>query len=184
MSRIGKLTIEILDGVEAKMNQRVLFVKGKKGELSQEIPPMVNVSIDTEGKEIKISVNKPADHNQNALWGLFRSLVNNMVVGVTHGFEKKLEINGIGYKAAANGRKVILNVGYSHPIEFNLPEGIDCRVEGPVITVSGCNKQLVGEVAANIRKVRKPEPYKGKGIRYENEVVRRKAGKTVVGAGA
>ncbi|MBU1131660.1 50S ribosomal protein L6 [Patescibacteria group bacterium] len=176
MSRIGKKIIVIPEGVQIKLEGSLLTVKGKKGELFQEIHPMVKVQ--QEGNEITVSVLDPNDHNQNALWGLFRSLIYNMIMGVTEGFSKKLEVNGIGYKAAASGKKLILNVGYSHPVEFVLPAGIECQVEKNIITISGFDKQLVGEVAANIRKVRKPEPYKGKGIKYLEEILRRKAGKT------
>ena len=177
MSRIGKLPIKILDGVTVKLDGNLLLVKGPKGETKQAIHPLVTVKINEGEKEINVIVENPEDHNQNALWGLFRSLINNMVNGAKNGFEKKLEINGIGYKAAMSGKKLILNVGYSHPIEFALPAGIDCKVEANIVTVSGADKQQVGEVAANIRKTRQPEPYKGKGIKYLEEVIRRKAGK-------
>jgi large subunit ribosomal protein L6 len=181
MSRIGKKTIEIPDGVEVKLDGKFLIVKGKKGELKQEIHPKVKIQL--EDKKLNVSVSDPLDHNQSALWGLFRSLAYNMVVGVTTGFEKKLEINGVGYKAAAAPKKLTLNVGYSHPVEFALPLGIECKVEKNIITISGADKQVVGEVAANIRKIRKPEPYKGKGIKYLEEVIRRKEGKAA-GKGA
>jgi len=176
MSRIGKKTIEIPDKVEVKLSGDKVVVKGPKGELMQTIHPVVHVNI--EGNAINISVDEPEEHKQRALWGLFRSLINNMVLGVTTGFEKKLEINGVGYKAAVSGRKLILNLGFSHPIDFELPAGIEAKVEKNIITLNGVDKQMIGEVAANIRKIRKPEPYKGKGIKYLEEVLRRKAGKT------
>ena len=182
MSRIGKMPIEILDNVEIKLDNGLVSVKGPKGELTQEISPYVN--LDIQEKQVIVTVKNAEDHNQNALWGLFRSLINNMVLGVTTGFEKKLEINGVGYKAAMSGKKLTLNVGYSHPVEFEIPEGITCQVEGNVVTISGISKQQVGEVAANIRKVRKPEPYKGKGIKYIDEVIRSKVGKAAAKAAA
>ncbi|KKR08540.1 MAG: 50S ribosomal protein L6 [Parcubacteria group bacterium GW2011_GWC2_39_14] len=177
MSRIGKKPIELTDKVEVKIEGDLITVKGPKGTLTQKIHPLVKVAV--QDGQILVSVDKPEDCNENALWGLFRSLINNMVVGVTNGFEKKLEINGVGYKARVEGsKKLILNVGYSHPVDFELAPGIFCQVENNVITITGIDKQLVGETAANIRKVRKPEPYKGKGIKYADEVLRRKAGKT------
>jgi large subunit ribosomal protein L6 len=182
MSRIGKKPIELPQGVEVKLDNNVLTVKGPKGQLTQELHPVVSVKI--EENLVTVEVKNNEDTKQKALWGLFRSLVNNMVLGVTEGFEKKLEINGVGYKAALSGRKVILNVGYSHPVEFELPEGIECKVEKNEIHISGINKQVVGEVAANIRKVRKPEPYKGKGIKYSDEIIRRKVGKAAAKAAA
>lgn len=176
MSRIGKQPIEIPEKVEVKIDGSLVSVKGPKGSLEQKIHPLVKVEL--KENTIVLSVNKPENSEEGALWGLFRSLLANMVEGVTGGFEKKLEINGVGYKARMEGKnKLILNVGYSHPVDFNLPEGIDGQVDANVITISGIDKQLVGETAANIRKVRKPEPYKGKGIKYIDEVIRRKVGK-------
>lgn len=176
MSRIGKLPIELIEGAQAKIEDGFIVVKGPKGELKQKINSLVNVKIDN--NQIIISVDNIKDKNKKALWGLFRSLINNMVIGVTQGFEKKLEINGVGYKASASGSVLTLNVGFSHPVEYNLLDGISASVEKNIITINGIDKQLVGETAAQIRKVRKPEPYKGKGIKYVDEVIRRKAGKT------
>lgn len=177
MSRIGKKPIELTDKVEAKIEGDLITIKGPKGTLTQKIHPAVTATIDN--GQILVTVKNPESGDEKALWGLFRSLINNMVVGVTSGFEKKLEINGVGYKARVEGsNKLILNVGYSHPVDFELPAGISCSVEANVITISGIDKQVVGEIAANIRKVRKPEPYKGKGIKYIDEVLRRKSGKT------
>lgn len=176
MSRLGKLPIEIKAGVQVKTEGDIVVVKGPKGELKEKLNNLVKVEL-TE-KEIKVSVKNPENKNENSLWGLYRSLINNMVIGVTDGFEKKLEINGVGYKAQASGNKLLLNLGYSHPIDFVLPEGISASVEGNIITISGINKYLVGEIAAQIRKQRKPEPYKGKGIKYIDEVIIRKEGKT------
>lgn len=176
MSRIGKLPIELIEGTQAKIEDGFIVVKGPKGELKQKINSLVNVKIDN--NQIIISVDNIKDKNKKALWGLFRSLINNMVIGVTQGFEKKLEINGVGYKASASGSVLTLNVGFSYPVEYNLLDGISASVEKNIITINGIDKQLVGETAAQIRKVRKPEPYKGKGIKYVDEVIRRKAGKT------
>lgn len=129
-------------------------------------------------KEIKLSIDDQTIGKNKALWGLFRSLIKNMVIGVNEAYTKKLEINGVGYKAAISGTKLILNVGYSHPVIYNLPAGIKAEVQANVIIINGIDKQLVGEVSAQIRKIRKPEPYKGKGIKYIDEILRHKAGKT------
>lgn len=180
MSRLGKLPINIPAGVEARIDNNFIIVKGPKGELKQELHDLVQVDI----KEsiITVSVKKPENKKEKSFWGLYRSLIDNMVTGVTDGFEKKLEVNGVGYRVALQGTKLVLNVGYSHPVEFALPKGIAGAVEGNVITISGASKQAVGEAAANIRKIRKPEPYKGKGIKYVDEIIRRKEGKTAAKA--
>ncbi len=176
MSRLGKLPIEIPTGIQAKIENNFIIVKGSKGELKQELNNLVKVEVLE--KEIKVSIKNEKVKKERAFWGLYRSLINNMVQGVETGFEKKLEVNGVGYRIALAGKKLTLNVGYSHPVDFELPEGITGAVEGNVITISGIDKQLVGEVAAKIRKIKKPEPYKGKGIKYIDEVIRRKEGKT------
>ncbi len=176
MSRLGKLPIKLPDGVEAKIEDNVLIVKSAKGELKQDFKNLVSVKI--ENQEIIVDVENKNSKKQKAYWGLYRSLFNNMVIGLSEGFEKKLEINGVGYRVALSGKKLTLNVGYSHPVDFELPEGIEGQVEGNIITIKGFDKQLVGEVAAQIRKIRKPEPYKGKGIKYVDEVIIRKEGKT------
>jgi len=176
MSRLGKLPIELNEKTQAKIESGFIVVKGPKGELKEKIHELVN--IDISDKEIKVTVKNAENKKQRALWGLFRSLIKNMAIGVNEGYEKKLEINGVGYKAALSGNKLILNVGYSHPVDYNLAEGITGQVEGNVITINGIDKQLVGETAAQIRKIKKPEPYKGKGIKYIDEVIRKKAGKT------
>ena len=176
MSRLGKLPIEIPTGTQAKIENNFIIVKGSKGELKQELNNLVKVEVLE--KEIKVSIKNEKVKKERAFWGLYRSLINNMVQGVETGFEKKLEVNGVGYRIALAGKKLTLNVGYSHPVDFEFPEGITGAVEGNVITISGIDKQLVGEVAAKIRKIKKPEPYKGKGIKYIDEVIRRKEGKT------
>ncbi|MGK9368023.1 50S ribosomal protein L6 [Melioribacter sp. Ez-97] len=175
MSRIGKKPIPIKD-VTVTKDGNLLKVKGKLGELQMEIHPNINVEITKE----EILVTRPNDEKQNrALHGLTRSLINNMVVGVTEGFSKTLDIVGVGYRAEAKGNGILLTIGYSHPIFFIPPEGIKVEVVTPnQLKISGSDKELVGLVAAKIRSFRKPEPYKGKGIKYSNEVIIRKAGKT------
>lgn len=173
MSRIGKQPIEIPAGVEVKMKDRQISVKGPKGELSREIPEQVSVEL--KDKEIRVSA------EDKAFWGLFRTLIANMIQGVTEGHEKKLELRGVGYRANLEGEELVLIVGYSHPVKIKKPEGITFLVEKNIITVSGADKEIVGQTAAKIREVRKPEPYKGKGIRYVGEEVKIKVGKKAVG---
>ena len=175
MSRIGKMPVTIPSGVDVTIDGTTVTVKGKKGELTRTFQP--TMIIKQEGDAIVIT---PADDERqtNAFWGLTRSLINNMVIGVSEGFEKKLELVGVGYRAALKGRDLELQLGYSHPVLVKAPEGITFEVPSQnEITVSGSSKEQVGQVAADIRKWRKPEPYKGKGIRYVGEYVRRKAGK-------
>ncbi len=156
-----------------------VLVKGPKGELKYKLPAEIKLS--QEGANIKIEPAKEsASIKTRSLWGTARSLIANMVKGVSEGFEKKLEIQGIGYKAQVQGRDLLLNLGFSHLVEFKAPEGIVFKVEKNIVSISGIDKFLVGEVSANIRKLKKPEPYKGKGIRYLGEIVRRKAGKKSV----
>ena len=176
MSRIGKQPIQIPEGVDVKVDSNLVLVKGPKGELSQKLVPDIEIKIND--KEILVELKKGKN---TAIWGTYRSLLANMIKGVNEGFEKKLIFEGVGYRASVDNKKLILNLGYSHPIEMDAPEGIEFKVEKNTITVSGIDKQLVGEVAANIRAKRKPEPYKGKGIRYEGEIIRRKLGKKAVG---
>ncbi len=175
MSRVGRLPVKIPDGVEVTLDGGVFKVKGPKGELSRRLHDAMAVKI--EGNAIK--VDRPSDQNiHKALHGLTRTLISNMVVGVTKGFEKSLELVGVGYRAAKTGAKLVLTVGYSHPVEIQAPEGIDFEVPNPtLIVVKGRDKETVGQIAATIRDVRPPEPYQGKGIRYAGEKVRRKAGK-------
>jgi large subunit ribosomal protein L6 len=175
MSRIGKQPIAVPDGVEVTIEPELVKVKGPKGELSEPVAR----DIDVQQQNGEIVVTRPTDRGEHrALHGLTRSLIANMVEGVTNGYEKRLEIQGVGYRAQLQGSRLVLALGYSHPIEMDAPEGIDFEVPVPTrIVVRGISKQAVGEVAANIRKQRPPEPYKGKGIRYEGEYVARKVGK-------
>jgi large subunit ribosomal protein L6 len=175
MSRIGKQPIAVPSGVEVSIEPELVRVKGPKGELAER----VNREIDVKQENGEILVARPTDRGEHrALHGLTRSLIANMVEGVTNGFEKRLEIQGVGYRAQLQGSKLVLALGYSHPVEMDAPEGIDFEVPQPTrVIVRGISKQAVGEVAANIRKARPPEPYKGKGIRYEGEHVMRKVGK-------
>jgi large subunit ribosomal protein L6 len=176
MSRIGKLPVAVPSGVDVAIDGAVVTVKGPKGTLTHTVASPITV----EQGEGVLDVKRPNDERESkALHGLTRTLVNNMVVGVTEGYEKKLEIVGVGYRVLSKGpTQLEFQLGYSHPITFNAPEGITFSVEGPTkLGVQGIDKQLVGEVAANIRKLRKPEPYKGKGVRYAGEHIRRKVGK-------
>jgi large subunit ribosomal protein L6 len=182
MSRIGKKPIEIPQGVEVKVSQDDLGnyisdVKGSKGALVVNTPK--EVTIENKDKQLIFTVANENSKSDKALWGLSRTLVNNAIVGVTEGFSKELEINGVGFKVALQGKKLVLNVGFSHQVEFDIPAGINIEVEKNNIKVSGIDKQLVGQVSAEIRAIKKPEPYKGKGIKYKDEQIRRKAGKVV-----
>ena len=175
MSRIGRLPIAVPAGVDVSIDGRNVTVKGPRGSLSRELH--AEMTLAREGEQLVVT--RPSEaktHKQ--LHGLTRTLVNNMVVGVTDGYRKPLEITGVGYRAALVGRKLQLNLGYSHPIEIDPPAGISFEVENPTkLTVVGIDKELVGEIAARVRATRKPEPYKGKGVRYAGEKIRRKAGK-------
>jgi large subunit ribosomal protein L6 len=175
MSRIGRLPIEIPAGVDVQIAEGVVRVKGPKGELSQAVSPDLRF----EREDSRLLVKRPTDRGEHrALHGLTRSLVSNMVHGVTQGFQKQLEIQGVGYRAQLRGKSLELSLGYSHPVKVEAPEGIEFEVPVPTqIIVRGIDKQAVGEIAARIRKLRPPEPYKGKGIRYAGEYVARKVGK-------
>jgi large subunit ribosomal protein L6 len=175
MSRIGRLPIAVPATVDVTIDGRTLTVKGPRGTLTRAIHPDMSVR----REEATIVVSRPTEQKTHKqLHGLTRSLINNMVVGVSDGYRKGLEITGVGYRAALNGRKLQLNLGYSHPVEIDPPEGITFEVESPTrLAVLGIDKELVGQIAAKVRSTRKPEPYKGKGVRYAGEQVRRKAGK-------
>jgi len=177
MSRIGKLPITVPSGVDVAIDGRTVTVKGPKGTLSHTVIEPISVERDDDGV---LQVRRPDDERRSkAMHGLSRTLVNNLVVGVTAGYEKKLEIHGVGYRVALKGSTLEFALGYSHPVAIPAPDGITFTVESPTrFTVTGIDKQLVGETAANIRKLRKPDPYKGKGVRYAGEVIRRKVGKT------
>ncbi len=182
MSRIGRAPIPVPPKVQVNWTEdNLVTVKGPKGQLSYQVDPALTLKLE----DGQLMVNRPSDSKEHkSKHGLYRSLVNNMVVGVTNGYTKQLEIHGVGYRAAKMGESLIIQVGYSHPVEVQAPQGITLTVDGvdpatkaTKVSVSGIDKQLVGEVAASIRRIRKPEPYKGKGIRYAGEAIRRKAGK-------
>ena len=176
MSRIGKLPVAIPAGVEVKLEEgNVITVKGPKGTLTRKLVDDLDIKV--EGSEVIVT--RPSDLKRyKSLHGLTRTLIFNMVEGVTNGYTKELEINGVGYRAAKAGKKLTLTLGYSHPVEMEDPEGIETKVDGNKITVSGIDKEKVGQFAAEIRTKRPPEPYKGKGIKYTTETIRRKVGKT------
>ncbi len=182
MSRIGRAPIPVPPKVQVNWSDgNLVTVKGPRGELSYQVDPELSLKLE----DGVLSVSRPSDSKEHkAKHGLYRTLVNNMVVGVTNGYTKQLEIHGVGYRAAKIGENLVVQVGYSHPVEIQPPQGISFTIDGvdpatkaTKISVNGIDKQLVGEVAANIRRIRKPEPYKGKGIRYTGEAIRRKAGK-------
>ena len=176
MSRIGRMPITVPEGVDVKLDGNVITVKGKNGTLTRELNPVMNVAIDGS----VITVTRPNDEKQNrSLHGLTRTLINNMIIGVTEGYKKTLEVNGVGYRVQKQGKQVVMNLGYSHQVIVEENDDITLTVEGTnKIIVSGPDKQKVGQFAAEIREKRPPEPYKGKGIKYDYEVIRRKEGKT------
>lgn len=176
MSRIGRLPVALPKGVEVNIDGSFVHVKGPKGELQRSFPEAMNLSLE----DGQIIVRRPSDAaGHRALHGMTRALIHNMIVGVSTGFEKVLEVNGVGYRAEMDGKKLVLYVGYSHPVKMEPPAGISFEVDARTrqIKVLGYDKEMVGQVAANIREVRPPEPYKGKGIKYLKETIRRKAGK-------
>ena len=176
MSRIGRAPITVPAGVEIKLDDNTITVKGPKGTLTREFNENMTVALDNG----VLTVSRPNDAKENrALHGLTRTLINNMVVGVTEGFKKELDVNGVGYRVAKEGNKLVMNLGYSHQVTMEEIPGITIEVPNPnKIIINGCDKQLVGQFAANVREKRPPEPYKGKGIKYVDEVIRRKVGKT------
>ena len=175
MSRVGKKPIEISDKIKITYTDRVLTVVGEKGTLTRTIHPDVNVNIDD--KTLTVTIEN-MDKKTRSLWGMTRALIANMVTGVSQGFERALEINGIGYRAELKGKNIVFNLGYSHSIDFPLPEGISATIEKNIIKLSGIDKDLLGYTASTIRSLRPPEPYKGKGVKYVEEYIQRKAGKT------
>jgi len=183
MSRIGKKPVPLAKGVKATVTDHLVKVEGPKGKLELKVHPLITVKLE-DGKELVVT--RPNDERQSkALHGLTRSLLNNMVIGVTEGYKKTLEIQGVGYKAEMKGKTLVLSVGYAHTVSVAIPSDVTVQLEGTnKIHVSGSDKQAVGEFAAQVRKIRKPEPYKGKGIRFEGEAVKIKPGKAFAGAGA
>jgi large subunit ribosomal protein L6 len=179
MSRVGKKPIQIPPGVDVTVSGQTVKVKGPKGELIQEINGAVTTSLSEidGGQVVQFAVAQADEKFDRAQWGTARALVANMIEGVTQGFQKKLEINGVGYRVNLQGRTVVLNVGFSHDVRIELPAGITAEVDANTITISGADRHLVGSFADSLRKIRPPEPYKGKGIKYADETIRRKAGK-------
>ena len=182
MSRIGKQIIAIPSGVEVSVKEGKVFVKGPKGQLERELHKLVTVNI-TDNKVTVDVVNKESKL-ERSLWGTFAAHIKNMVLGVTKGFKKQLEINGVGYKAAMQGKDLKLDVGYSNPVIYKIPEKVTASVEKNMISLESADKELLGKVASEIRVIRKPEPYKGKGIKYVEATIRRKAGKSAAKAAA
>lgn len=192
MSRIGKKPVTLPQGITAELKGNHLTLKGSKGSLELDIHPKVKVEV--KDGEVLVDVDKKEDKREKALWGLFRALVQNMVDGLTNGYTKQLDVVGVGFKAEVRGQTLVLNLGFSHPIDFPIPAGIEVKAEKDpakvtiqqyqtTLTITGIDKQLVGQVAANIRELKKPEPYKGKGVRYSDENILRKAGKVVKAVG-
>ncbi len=176
MSRIGKQQLSIPQGVEVKIHEQLISVKGPKGSLERSIHPVVTVSI--ENGIITVSVQNPEEKSERALWGTFAAHIKNMIEGVTKGFEKKLEVNGVGFRVAMQGKDLKLEIGFSHPVVYAMPPQVVATVEKNIITLTSADVEILGKTAAEIRALKKPEPYKGKGIKYVDEVLRRKAGKT------
>ncbi|MFH0818900.1 MAG: 50S ribosomal protein L6 [Patescibacteria group bacterium] len=175
MSRIGKKPINIPEKVSVEIAPNQIKIKGPKGELTQFIHP--DIMVKQVDNELIVDANNKDIKQGRALWGTFASIINNMVIGVTQGFSKSLEINGVGFGWEMQGNKLNLKVGFSHPVVFEMPKGIEGKTDKNTLTITGIDKQLVGAIAAEIRKIKKPEPYKGKGIKYSDEIIRRKAGK-------
>jgi large subunit ribosomal protein L6 len=179
MSRIGKKSIEVPDNVEVKISGQNISVKGPKGTLDFSFH--WDIILKNDEKEINVSVKKVTKQSK-ALWGLTRVLISNMIVGVTNGFEKQLELQGVGYRMAVQGKKLSMALGFSHPVDVDIPEGLEAKIEKNILSISGIDKQKVGQFAASVRALKKVEPYKGKGFRYVGEIVRKKAGKKAAGA--
>ena len=181
MSRIGKMIIDMPENVNAKVENNKISVSGPKGELFVEYLPIVTVEV--KDKQISVSIKNEESSKEKPYWGLYRALIANMVEGVVSGFEKKLQFNGVGFSVNCSGQKLTLNLGFSHPVIYMLPQGISAVVEKDIIKISGIDKQLVGQVAAEIRKLRKADPYKLKGLKYSDERIIQKAGKLAKAVG-
>lgn len=179
MSKIGKKIIEVPAGVEVKIENHLITAQGPKGRAQHFLPS--GFSAELEGRSLKIAAPTGKSEKIKALWGTTRALVSNAILGVNSGFSKQLEIEGIGFRAQLQGKSLVFSLGFSHPVNFQIPDGINISVDKNIINISGISKELVGQVAANIRALKKPEPYKGKGIHYVGEVIRRKSGKKVAG---
>jgi len=177
MSRIGKKPVLLPQGVDATVQETIIAVKGPKGSLVVAMPPHTSAKLEADPRSLVVSVEHEDDVHERALWGLARQLLQNAVDGVQKPFEKSLEFVGVGFKVAVEGRKLMMDLGFSHRVPFNLPEGMEAKVEKQILTLASIDKQSLGETAASIRSIRPPEPYKGKGIKYTTEVIRRKAGK-------
>ena len=180
MSRIGKQLIEVPSGVEVTINGSNVTMKSSKGSLSHVLP--AGMTMEREGNTLRLKIQNEEDRFQRMLWGTHASLVVNMIEGLTKGYKKQLEINGVGYKVAASGQNLTFQLGFSHPIKYEIPKNVKAEIEKNIITITGIDKQLVGLVASQIRSLRPPEPYKGKGIKYVDETIRRKAGKAATAA--
>jgi large subunit ribosomal protein L6 len=183
MSRIGKKPVPLAAGVKVSVAEHLVKFEGPKGKLELKVHPAIDVKLDAEKKELVVT-RRDDEKQSKALHGLTRALLNNYVIGVSVGYKKSLEIQGVGYKAELKGKELVLLVGFAHPCTMHVPDGLAVQVEGSFIHVAGPDKQLVGMFASEVRKIRKPEPYKGKGIRYQGEVVKIKPGKAVTGAAA
>jgi len=178
MSRIGKKPIILPAGIDALIEDGRVTFKGSKASLMVSVPPHAKVAMQTDPKALLVTVEDPERVDQRAIWGLTRQLLANAVVGLQKPFEKSLEFVGVGFKVAVEGRNLVMEVGFSHPVKFALPESIEAKVDKQILTLTGPDKYLLGETAARVRRIKPPEPYKGKGIKYVEEVIRRKAGKT------
>ncbi len=183
MSRIGKKPVLLPAGVDATVEAAQVTIKGPKGTLQVRLPAAAKIETQADPRALLVTVNRPDNVEDRAIWGLVRQLLSNAVDGVQKPFEKSLEFVGVGFKVALEGRKLVMDLGFSHRVPFELPTGIDGKVDKQILTLSGIDKALVGETAARIRRIRPPEPYKGKGVKYVDEVIRRKAGKTAKSAG-
>ncbi|EKD47563.1 MAG: 50S ribosomal protein L6 [uncultured bacterium] len=175
MSRIGKKFIDLPSGVEISTQGNAVVAKGPKGELRLEVFDVIHVNVDQETKKVQVTVDDI--ENNSAIWGTTRANIANMIIGVSEGWSKSLELQGVGFRMEVRGRKLVMRLGFSHEVEYNLPDGIEATVENAILTIKGTDRQTVGQVTAEIRSIKEPEPYKGKGFRYTDEIVRRKAGK-------